>query len=95
MINPNYTVDYFNVGDIVFYVPPRAIRDYGNWIGGGDYSDGDFFDPKMSNMNFNEGIVSSKNDTYVFVKYWNKGELSPASQATNPKDLVLWKKSKI
>jgi hypothetical protein len=47
----------------------------------------------MSFYKFEQGIVSSKNDTYVFVKYWHKGELSTTSEATNPKDLVLWKKS--
>jgi len=95
MINPNYTVDYFEVGDIVFYVPSHGIRDYANWLGGGDYSEGDFFDPRMSNFNFEEGIVSSKNDKYVFVKYWNKGELLETAKATSPTSLILWKKEKL
>lgn len=93
MINPHYTVDYFEVGDTVFYVPSHALNDYRNWIGGGDYSDEEYFDPKMSNFNFEEGIVSSKNDKFVFVKYWHKGELQETGKATYPKDLVLWKKA--
>lgn len=93
MINPNYNTDYFEAGDIVLYVPQHALNDYRTWVGGGDIDEGGIFDPKMSFYKFEQGIVSSKNDTYVFVKYWHKGELSTTSEATNPKDLVLWKKS--
>jgi len=96
MINPNYSSDYFEVGDTVFYVPSNAISDFKSWIGGGEYEKDSFFDPKMSFFKFEEGIVSSKNDSKnVFVKYFRKGELSSMGQSTNPQDLVLWKKAKI
>jgi hypothetical protein len=96
MINPNYTVDYFEEGDSVFYVPSpsAALNDYRNWLGGGSYEEGGFFDPKMSLQRFEEGIVSSKNERFVFVKYWYKGELQETAKATNPQDLVLWCKKK-
>jgi hypothetical protein len=74
MINPNYNTDYFEVGDIVLYVPQHALNDYRTWVGGGDIEEGGIFDPKMSFYKFEQGIVSSKNDTYVFVKYWHRGE---------------------
>lgn len=35
-----------------------------------------------------EGIVSSKNDEYIFVKYYIHGELSETAQATYPRDLI-------
>jgi len=93
MINPNYTVDYFNPGDIVFYVPWQALSDYRSWIGGGEIEEDGVFDPKMSFYKFEQGIVSSKNDRFVFVKYWLRGELQETAKATNPQDLVLWKKT--
>ena len=34
------------------------------------------------------GIVSSKNDTNVFVRYFHRDVLQEIGQATNPKDLI-------
>lgn len=90
-INPNYTPDYFNPGDEVIYVPSHSIEAYALWVMDGhpDY--------KFTYSNYQKGIVKSKNDTFVFVNYYDKKlqELSETAQATSPKDLVLWKKNDI
>jgi len=40
------------------------------------------------------GIVSSKNDVNVFVRYFGKYGLRPTGQATSPGDLILTGKAK-
>lgn len=34
------------------------------------------------------GVVSSKNDKYVFVRYYYRGGLKESAQATDPQDLI-------
>ena len=85
MINPNYTVDYFNIGDEVFYVPNHAVEEYAILIST-DY-------PQWRFRKVERGIVKSKNDRFVFVHYYNGDELEETAKATSPTDLVIWKKS--
>lgn len=65
------TLEFINVNDPVVYIPHHLLM--------GDK------DKMVEDKNM--GIVVSKNDTYVFVKYGN----SESSQATKPEDLFTLK----
>lgn len=67
-------VSDFNEGDRVTYVPAHLIDEFAHR---GYQTDG-----------IQRGVVKSKNDFYIFVRYVSHGELQAAAQATNPKDLI-------
>lgn len=86
MISPNYTVDYFEVGNEVIYLPGYALNEFSEWVRF------DYPDYILNRSKFSKGVISSKNDKFIFVKYYVNGELQSTAQATNPQDLILWKK---
>jgi hypothetical protein len=89
MISPNYTTDYFNIGNEVIYVPKDAEIEFAEWL------QRDAPDWIFKYSRFQKGIVSSVNGKFVFVKYLINGDpqiFQGTAQATNPQDLLLWKK---
>ena len=88
-ISPNYNTDYFKEGDEVMYIPVYTLEDYAQWIKDG--CDQNHLD---NYAKFSKGIVKSSSVSFIFVNYFIRGELSETSNATDPKDLILWKLSK-
>ena len=86
MISPNYTTDYFSKGNEVIYVPKNTLEEFANWL------QRDAPDWVFKYAKFQKGIVSSVSEKYVFVKYFVNGDFQETAQATNPQDLLLWKK---
>lgn len=89
MISSNYTPDYFNEGDEVLYVPKYALEEFADWLRR------DAPDWVFKYAKFQRGIVKSKNDKFVFVNYFIKDTFQETANATNPQDLILWKKRDI
>ena len=59
------------------FVPGESVR-YIPFHAGGD----------IKHPDCENGVVSSQNGKYVFVKYWRNGMLQNTAQATQPEDLV-------
>lgn len=68
------SVGDFNEGDRVTYVPAHLIDEFNHH--------------SYRIAGIQKGVVKSKNDYYVFVRYVRNGELQATAQATNPKDLI-------
>ncbi len=73
---PTYHVSTNTVDD---FGPGNAVRFVPIWANG-----------DATNQDCANGVVSSTNRKYVFVKYYNKetGYLAETAQATNPEDLI-------
>jgi len=71
----SYTIEEFNVGDVVKYVPRHAYGD-------------------ETHSDCETGVVSSKNNRFVFVKYYRAdGTLKTTAQGTDATDLVILQNS--
>jgi hypothetical protein len=72
-IRENNTVNDFQPGDRVTYVPTHAIEE---------------FSKQRKHKDIEHGVVKSKNEKFVFVNYVRHEILQHTAEATDPKDLI-------